>query len=123
MPALVVDSSIWIDHLRRPELGLVRAMRERRVLLHRFVLAEVALGSLKSRTATIAGLRALRPAVEAAHDDVMDLIERERLYGLGVGYVDAHLLASTLLTPDARLWTRDKRLRAAAERSGVAAAN
>lgn len=121
MAALVVDTAIWIDHLRRPEPRLVRAMRERRARVHRFVLAEVALGSLKDRTATMRGLDRLERATEARHEEVMGLIERERLYGTGIGYVDAHLLASTLLTPGATLWTLDRRLGEAAERLGMAA--
>jgi hypothetical protein len=118
---LLVDTSVWIDHLRRPELVLAREMRNRSVRMHRFVLAEITLGSLKGRAATIAGLAGIRLARDAHHAEVMELIEREHLYGIGIGYVDAHLLASTLLTPETRLWTRDKRLHAAAERLGIAA--
>lgn len=118
---LIVDTPVWIDHLRAPDLRLARAMRDRSVRMHRFVLAEIALGSLKDRTATIAGLAGLRLAQEARHEEVMALVERERLYRTGIGWVDAHLLASTLLTPGTSLWTRDKRLQTAAERLGIAA--
>lgn len=118
---LLVDTSIWIDHLRRPELDLARAMRKRTVRMHRFVVADIALGSLRDRASTLAWLAEIRLVKEAQHEEVMALIEREHLFGLGIGYVDAHLLASTLLTPETALWTRDKRLHAAAERLGAAA--
>lgn len=118
---LVVDSSIWIDHLRQPELDLARALRSRSVRMHPFVLGEIALGSLANREAVLRSLGSLRSAPIAQHAEVMELIEREKLYGIGIGYVDAHLLAWTLILRAARLWTRDKRLRAAAERLGVAA--
>lgn len=121
MERLLVDSAIWIDHLRRPEPTLVRALRARRALIHPFTIGELALGNLRDRAAVLRELALrLRPRV-AGDGEVLQMIEEHGLYGVGIGWVDAHLLASTLLTPETQLWTRDKRLLAAAERLGVAA--
>ena len=85
------------------------------------MVGEISLGNLKPRATTLAELNALPRVPVATPADVIDVIEDHRLYGTGIGYVDAHLLASTLLAPGTRLWTRDKRLDAAAERLGIAA--
>ena len=106
--------------MRRSELRLVGLLSDERVLIHPFVTAEVALGSIARRDAVIAVLDALPQAPVATHDEVMCLVEREHLHGLGIGYVDVHLLASTRLA-GAMLWTRDRRLNAAAERLGITA--
>jgi predicted nucleic acid-binding protein len=117
----LVDSSIWIDHLRAPN-GILTALVERRdVLIHPFVIGEIALGSIRSRTSVL-GVLAKLPAIPlATHADVMRLIESRRLFGRGVGYVDAHLLSAALLRRDTVLWTRDRRLDAASEELGIAA--
>lgn len=120
MRAVLADSSIWIDHLRSPDPRLIDFGRSKRLRTHPFVVGEIALGSLADRAAMLAALRLLRGVAVAEHDEVMAFVERERLFGRGIGYVDAHLLASCRLSP-ASLWTRDKRLHAAAERLGVAA--
>ncbi|RXT46281.1 VapC toxin family PIN domain ribonuclease [Bosea sp. Tri-44] len=117
---ILLDASVWIDHLRRSEPRLVGMLSEGDILIHPFVTAEVALGSIARRDTVIAVLDALPQAPVATHGEVMRLIEHERLHGLGIGYVDAHLLASARLA-DAGLWSRDRRLLAAAERLGVAA--
>ncbi len=117
---LLADSSIWIDHIRQPDDVLAAALRRRRVLTHPFVIGEVAMGSIARRVDLLAELQLLRPAIRADDDEVLNLVERHRLFGTGIGLIDAHLLASTLLTPGTRLWTRDRRLREAAERMGVA---
>lgn len=119
MPVLA-DSSVWIDHIRRPDVALSRALSEGLVVVHPFVLGEIALGSIKDRGEAVSALRALPEARVARPGEVLALIERHRLFGTGVGYVDAHLLASALLTPGTTLWTRDRRLRGAAERLRVA---
>ncbi len=120
MTDLLVDSGIWIDHLRRGDPDLERALIVGSILGHPFVTGEVAMGSLGNR-ATVLGLLTRLPQAEKADDEeVFDLVERRALFSLGLGWVDAHLLASTLLTPDARLWTRDRRLREVAEALGVA---
>jgi predicted nucleic acid-binding protein len=118
---LLADSAIWIDHIRKPNEDLARALRARRILAHPFVIGELALGSIKDRETVVASLHALPQAARARDAEVMDLVERQRLFGTGIGWVDAHLLASALLTPETQLWTRDRRLREAAERLGVAA--
>ena len=79
------------------------------ILTHPFVIGEIALGSLPKRSVTLGNLRRLLPARIASPHEVFQLIERHRLFGSGVGYVDVHLLASALVTPETKLWTRDKR--------------
>jgi len=117
---LLADSSIWIDHIRQPNELLAWALRARAILLHPLVIGEIAMGSIASRSAVLASLTALPIAVRADDFEVLDFVERHRLFGTGLGLIDAHLLASALLTPGAGLWTRDRRLRDAAERLGVA---
>ncbi len=118
---IVVDASIWIDHFRRADPRLSAAMTREQTLMHPFVIGEIALGSIGQRQSVILMLRGQHKAPIATHDEVLDLIERERLHGLGIGYVDAHLLASARLA-NATLWTRDKRLDMAADRLGLRAA-
>lgn len=117
---ILLDTSIWIDHLRHDEPRVVELLTDGQVLAHPFVVAEIALGSLARRSVVIEVLEALPQAPIALHREVMALIEGERLSGLGIGYIDVHLLASARLA-GAKLWTRDRRLHAAAERLGVAA--
>jgi predicted nucleic acid-binding protein len=117
---LLADSSVWIDHLRKPDQLLAHALRRRQVVVHPFVLGEIALGSIADRAGVLAALTSLRRVRKAEDGEVLALVERHGLHGTGLGWVDAHLLAGTLLTPETRLWTRDRRLHAAAERLGVA---
>ena len=117
---ILVDTSIWIDHFRSTDLGLVRVLQEDQVLVHPFVLGELALGMIAVRDRALSYLSQLRKPATATPDEVLELIDRARLYGSGIGYVDVHLLASALLTPGARIWTRDERLADVAERMGVA---
>jgi predicted nucleic acid-binding protein len=118
---LLVDTSIWIDHLRQTEPALEKALMAGDVLGHRFVLGEIAMGSLKDRQSVIEALQHLPQAQVAEDSEVLALVERSRLFAVGLGWIDAHLLASVLLTRDARLWTRDDRLWEAAERLSIAA--
>lgn len=117
----LVDTSVWIDHMRLSDLTLVRLLDRREVLAHPFVIGELALGSLRQRDAILDALRGLPSALVATDTEVQAYIDRHALFGLGIGYVDAHLLAGTALTRGARLWTRDRRLAAAAARAGVTA--
>lgn len=117
---ILVDTSVWIDHLRSGNDRLAAALDEGRVLGHPWVTGELALGHLVHRDEILSLLRNLPAAEVAADDEVLDVIERHDLAGSGVGYVDAQLLASTLLTPDAILWSEDQRLTAAASRLGRA---
>ncbi len=118
---ILVDTSVWIDHLRRRDEVLVELLGEGKVLAHPFVIGELALGSLHQRASILGWLRRLPSASVARDNEVMLLIEQQPLFGLGIGYVDAHLLTAARLTPDTLLWTRDKRLLAVAERLSVAA--
>jgi predicted nucleic acid-binding protein len=118
---IVVDTSVWIDHLKSVDTVLADLLGTGRVLAHSFVTGELALGSLRQRRMVLESLRDLPQATVASDDEVMMLIEREKLYGLGIGFVDAHLLAAVRLTPGALLWTRDRRLRQAATQLGLSA--
>jgi predicted nucleic acid-binding protein len=112
---ILVDTSVWVDHLCRGDERLAGLLERGTVLMHPFVAGEIACGSLTDRHAILELLQDLPSAVVAEHSEVFDFIERHALHGRGIGYVDAHLLASVALTDGARLWTRDKRLRLAAE--------
>jgi predicted nucleic acid-binding protein len=116
---ILVDTSVWADHLRSPLEELKNLLEERLVLLHPYVIGEISLGNLRQYDATIRGLLAIPQATPAKSDEVLYFIRHHRLPGSGIGYVDAHLLASCFLTPDCRIWTRDKRLAAAATRLGI----
>ncbi len=117
---IIVDTSIWIDHTRKADARLSALLDDDELLMHPFVIGEIALGSLARRAEMLSLLDAQPKAPVAAWQEVLFLIAGERLHGLGIGYVDAHLLASARLA-DARLWTRDRRLRAAAERLALSA--
>ena len=112
---ILVDTSVWVDHLRRGDARLAELLERGTVVMHPFVIGEMACGSLADRLAILELLQDLPAAVVAESDDVLGFIERHRLHGKGVGYVDVHLLASVMLTDGARLWTRDKRLRSVAQ--------
>jgi predicted nucleic acid-binding protein len=111
---ILVDTSVWIDHLRRHVSPLAEALDAGEVLIHPYVIGELACGNLKNRHDVLNLLLALPRVVVATDDETLLFIEERKLTGRGIGYLDAHLLASVTLTPDARLWTRDKRLRAVA---------
>lgn len=117
---ILADTAIWVDHLHRsPDSRLIALLEADEVVMHPHVIGEIALGDLRNRAAILRDLRTLPPINAARDSEVLALIERRRLHGAGIGYVDAHLLASTLLAPQTRLWTRDRRLRDAAERLGI----
>jgi predicted nucleic acid-binding protein len=117
---ILVDSSVWIDHLRAHDGALARLLEDGDVVTHAFVIGELALGNLQRRV-TILRYLSLLPLLPAAGDgEVQHLINMHKLAGTGIGYVDAHLLASLRLTVETKLWTRDKRLSEVAARLGVA---
>ena len=118
---ILVDSSVWIDHLHRADEMLTDLLDRGQVMTHPFVIGELAIGNLRPRNVVLDVLRKLDRVIVARDDEVLRLIEQERLFGLGLGYVDVHLLAAARLTPETTLWTRDKRLSAAAERLSLAA--
>lgn len=111
---ILVDTSVWIDHLRSGEPSLAAALEGGRVMMHPFVLGELACGNLKNRSEVLELLGGLPAAPTATDPEALDFIERRALMGRGIGYIDVHLLASVALSGDARLWTRDRRLVAAA---------
>lgn len=116
---ILADTSVWVDHLRSGDKELRRLLNQRQIFIHPFVIAELALGSLKDRANTLA-LLDLLPQVPVAHlNEVREMIEARRLCGLGIGLIDAHLLASVFISPPALLWTRDKQLRKVAQALGV----
>ncbi|MDO8666816.1 MAG: hypothetical protein Q7J79_09410 [Gemmatimonadales bacterium] len=116
---ILVDSSIWIQHLHRGLAPMQALLAEGSVAIHLFVRGEVALGRLHNRAEILASLHTLPPATIAGHEEVLVLIEHQHLAGSGLGWVDAHLLASALID-HTRLWTLDRPLAHAAERLGVA---
>ena len=116
---ILVDTSVWIDHFKVADPMFAQFSPEEQLLIHPFVLGEIALGSFSQRPRLLKWLGKLTPAILASHREVLNLVETQRLFGIGIGYIDAHLLASVQLTPGARLWTRDKRLKAAAEGVGA----
>lgn len=117
---ILVDTSIWIDHLRSRNERLIRLLETGFVLGHAWVIGEIALGHLRRRREVLDLLLNLPRAVLASDDEVLAFIERNALHGTGVGYVDAQLLASTRLTPGAQLWTQEKRLASIARRLRIA---
>ena len=116
---ILVDTSVWIDHLRTGVAELADALDAGRALGHPWVIGEIALGNAGPREELITLLGALPAAKVATEREVATMVSRHALGGSGIGYVDAQLLAATVITGDALLWTRDKRLRRIAERLGV----
>lgn len=117
---ILVDTSVWVDYLRRADAQLADLLERGQVLMHPFVIGEIACGSLRNREATLELLKQLPAAAVAEPDEALGFIELRGLHGKGIGYVDLHLLASTTLNAGAMLWTHDKRLREAAEALGCA---
>ncbi len=117
---ILVDTSVWIDHLRRGDSGLVELLERSAVVMHPFVVGEIACGSLRARQSILELLQDLPPAVVADSDEVLQFIERHVLHGKGIGYVDVHLLASVALTEGAKIWTRDMNLHQIAVALGCA---
>ena len=107
---ILADTLIWIDHFRHGDVVLAELLQAQAVLMHPFIIGELALGALRQRDAILDDLRALPRAQIATDGEVLRFITQHTLSGQGIGYVDAHLLAATRLTPNCRLWTRDKRL-------------
>jgi predicted nucleic acid-binding protein len=117
---ILADTSVWVDHLRRGDEPLAELLERGAVLGHPFVVGEIACGNLSDRGAILALLQHLPMATVAEPDEVLAYIDRHKLHGKGIGYVDAHLLAATALPGGARLWTRDRRLHAVARELGCA---
>ena len=107
----LADTSVWIEHFRSGSKELRKALNHGQIVMHSWVVAELALGSLRDRTKTLAMLDLLPPARVAQLGELRLMIEARHLYKLGIGLTDAHLIASVLLDPPTLLWTKDKRLR------------
>jgi len=107
---VLVDTSIWIDHFHRPDSQLMHALESGLVLAHPMVIGEIACGNLQGRREKLGLLSLLPQAPIASHAEVLHFIETYALMGQGIGYIDAHLLASVALDANVKLWTRDKRL-------------
>ena len=119
--SVIVDTSVWIDHFRYNNRALVDLMLRDSVLVHPMVIVEIACGTPPApRSQSLGNLALLQACKQATLSEVLALVEREKLYGLGCGLVDMCLLASTLITPAATLWTLGKRLAVVAQRFGVA---
>ena len=115
---ILVDTTVWVEHLRRGLPSLATLLQEGEVLIHPWVIGELACGNLRNRQQVLELLQGLPVATVASDAEVLLLIERDRLMGRGIGYVDAHLLASARLS-HCRLWTQDRRLAAVAHEQGL----
>lgn len=112
---ILVDTSVWVDHFNHGDTELAAALHAGRVLSHPFVIGELALGNLRQRDIILSSLKNLPMAVVADESEVLGFIERHKVHGIGIGYVDVHLLAAAMLS-HASVWTRDRRLMAMADR-------
>ncbi len=118
---ILADTSVWIDHLRKADPALQECLQARLILTHPFIIGELALVNLQKREIVLQALRDLPSASVATDSEVLHFIESRCLFGRGIGYIDAHLLASVTLTNGATLWTSDKRLHDVATQLGFAA--
>jgi len=116
---ILVDTSVWVDHLRNPETTLEQLIRANLVIGHPYVTGEVAVGDIRDWHETVTGLQELRQAQIATETEFLALVAQEKLAATGLGFVDIHILASCRITPDTKLWSRDKRLARHADRLGV----
>lgn len=107
---VLVDTSVWVDHLRKGDVRLAQLLNAGRVLCHPFIIGELACGNLQNRSKILDALKELSFAPTLEFDEYMQFIELNRLHGIGIGLVDVHILASALLA-NASLWTADKRLK------------
>jgi len=119
MKGVLVDTSVWVAHFRQRNDVLANLLDLDLVMVHPFILGEIACGTPPNRLQTLGDLGSLQQVQQASVREVIDFIERERLFGLGCGLIDLQLLASTLLTQGVALWSMDKRLCTLAERFGV----
>ena len=116
---ILADSSVWIDHLRFGQKEMSKHLNQGHIAVHPFIVAELALGSLRDRVKTLALLDLLPQVRVAQLAEVRLMIETRQLFSRGLGLIDAHLIASVFLDPSTLLWTRDKRLRKAGEDLGI----
>lgn len=117
---ILVDTSVWIDHLRKGDDLLVSLLNSAQVSTHPFIIGELACGTLRNRDIFLSLIQQIPELKPAMHEEVLYFIESNRLMGRGVGYIDIHLLASLALNKHTFLWTRDKRLGVLADELGLA---
>ena len=120
---ILVDTSVWVDHLRNPEEGLNLLLAANDVLMHPMVIGELACGHLPNRTQALVNLRNLPMINELSHEYVIRKIADMKLMGVGIGFVDMHLLCSVVCDQDSRLWTRDNKLQRTANKLNIAFEN
>jgi predicted nucleic acid-binding protein len=120
---ILVDTSVWVDHLRSADAALARSLEVGEVCMHPFVLGEIACGNLRNRREVLDLLARLPAAPVATDVETLEFIERRQLMGRGIGHVDVHLLASAALAGTTRLWTRDRRLAETARELGLASSH
>jgi len=119
MKGVLVDTSVWVDHFRRRNASLMHLLEQDLVMTHPLVVGEIACGTPPDRKRTLADLGVLQQTRQASLREVIDFIEKERLFGRGCGLVDMTLLVSTLMTPGVALWSLDRPLAALARHFGV----
>jgi len=117
---ILVDTSVWVDHFRSKSNDLSALLENNRVLIHPLVIGELACGNLQNRIQILKLFKSLIFSPSISHDETFYFIEKNKLMGKGVGYIDIQLLASTSLEPGARIWTKDKRLKGLAANLGLA---
>lgn len=117
---ILADSSVWIHHLRDKDELLVWLLDKKKLLIHPFVIGEIACGGVSDRRETLSMLSDISSALVASDSEVLHFIEQHQIMGRGIGYIDAHLLTAVSFTPSALLWTRDKRLEEAAKAMNLA---
>lgn len=118
---ILVDTSVWVDHLRSSDRAITQLLLDGKVATHPYIVGEIALGNLKNRKSVLLALCGLPQVAVAATERVFRIIETYALYGVGIGYVDAQLLAAASAESDCAIWTRDKRFPAAAIRLNLGA--
>jgi hypothetical protein len=116
---ILADTSVWVDHFRKRDFELYQQLQRNNISIHPFVVTELVLGNLPKREKTIAYLDLLPMVKVAQMSEVRHMIEAHALFQRGIGFVDAHLIASTFITPNTVLWSRDKRLRDIAKTVGL----
>ena len=116
---ILVDSSVWIDHFRKANTQLQSILEEGLVVTHPFIVGELALGSIRSRSEILTWLQTLPQLLMVNHNEILYFIEQNRLFNQGIGLVDTQLLASCLIQGNALLWTRDKHLNEAANKLNI----
>jgi predicted nucleic acid-binding protein len=118
MKMLLVDTSVWVRHLREGDPDLGKLLNNGEVLCHPYIVGELASGNLKNRNEVLSLLKLLPPATPASHEEVLQFIEKNKLMGKGLGYIDVHLSASAVLT-GIQMWTYDRRLNETNEVLGI----